>query len=63
MTPDGILNEAQKAALPDIVSALARRLAAVGEEASGLSNYYVRKLRHDVLLSECDLRLLEHSPV
>ena len=48
MTPDGILNEAQKAALPDIVSALARRLAAVGEEASGLSNYYVRKLRHDV---------------
>ena len=59
VTPDGILNEAQKAALPDIVSALARRLAAVGEEASGLSNYYVRKLRHDVLLSECDLRLLE----
>jgi SAM-dependent methyltransferase len=54
-----MLSEAQRRNLAAIAAALAERLATMGEDASGLHNYYARKLRHDALLGECDLHALQ----
>lgn len=56
---DDLLSEAQRHTLVAIAAALAERLATMGEDASGLHNYYARKLRHGALLGECDLHALE----
>lgn len=56
---DDILSETQRRTLVSIAAALTDRLATMGEDASGLYNYYARKLRHDALLGECDLHVLE----
>jgi SAM-dependent methyltransferase len=56
---DDILSETQRRTLVAIAAALAERLATMGEDASGLHNYYARKLRHGALLGECDLQALQ----
>jgi hypothetical protein len=55
---DDILSEAQRRTLEAIAAALAERLVTMGEDASGLYNYYAKKLRHGALLGECDLHAL-----
>jgi hypothetical protein len=56
---DDILSETQRRTLAAISATLAERLATMGEDASGLHNYYARKLRHGALLGECDLHALQ----
>lgn len=51
----GVLRDAQQRILAAIAATLTDRLAAMGEDASGLYSYYARKLRHGALLGECDL--------
>ena len=55
---DKVLSEVQECTLTSLETALGDRLAAMGEDTSGLYNYYARKLRHGALLSECDLSAL-----
>jgi len=54
-----VLSDAQARVLALVQAALAERLAAMGPDASGLYGYYVRKLDHDALLSQCDARAIE----
>lgn len=59
MSQDKVLTSAQQSALAAISTTLAARLATMGQDPSGLFNYYARKLRHGALLSQCDLHALE----
>jgi len=54
-----VLTAAQKRVLATLNATLADRLSAMGPEESGLYSYYVRKLEHDALFSQCDLQALE----
>jgi hypothetical protein len=56
---DVLLSEPQRRGLHVLTAALTQRLAAMGQQESGLYNYYVRKLSHDALLSQCDLLAIE----
>jgi hypothetical protein len=56
---DDILSDAQRRTLAAIAAALTERLATMGEDASGLYNYYAKKLRHGALLGECDLHAVQ----
>lgn len=56
---DKVLSEIQQRALAAIAVTLGERLEAMGQDDSGLSRYYARKLYHDALLGEGDLHLLE----
>lgn len=55
---DSLLNDTQQRTLAAITKRLGVRLEEMGEIESGLYDYYARKLHHDALLSECDLRAL-----
>lgn len=61
MHPDteAVLTPLQKRSLAALDEALRGRLASMGADDSGLYGYYVRKLEHDALLSQCDLQAIE----